>query len=285
MVRTENGRPFFSVVIPSHDRQNMLDEAVTSVLSQTDPDWELIVVDDASPTPARVPVDSRIRLLRNEESQGPTGARNRGIQAAVGRFIAFLDDDDSWTTRRLERARAAHSAADVVVCAPSTLGDGTSDASWHRGSGPVSEWILDGTNPNLGATSVRHELCPLFDPRYPASEDLDWWLRLAQMTQRVTYLPTTDWLWRRHTGARHGVGTEYRREGQLLLLRDHAGYFRSHPRARAFRWRRIGLLSLDLGERRAAIEAGLRSLTSHPTTGALKLLVKSVLPSAGRKLS
>lgn len=281
MKQADDRAPLFSVIIPTHDRQRMLDEAVASVSAQGCADWELIIVDDASPTPATVPDDPRIRVLRHERSLGPTGARNRGMQAARGRYLAFLDDDDAWTPQRLERARDAHNRADVVVCAPGLLGS-THAGAWHQGTGSVRDWILDGTNPNVGATSVRRDLCPPFDPRYPASEDLDWWLRLTERTDRVVYLATPDWLWRRHTGARHGVGTERRREGQLMLLRDHSAYFGTHPRARAFRWRRIGLLSLDLGERRAALVAGIRSLGASPSLGALRLLAKVPLPNVRR---
>lgn len=278
MVGKNDRGPLFSVVIPTHDRPEMLAEAVGSILVQSEQDWELIVIDDASPIPAVVPKEPRIRLLRNEVSLGPTGARNRGIEAARGCYLAFLDDDDVWTPQRLARAKEAHGNADVVVCASTDLRQHTL-TSWHHGTGKVHDWILDATNPNVGATSVRRDLCPLFDPRYPASEDLDWWLRVTQRTDRVAYLATGDWLWRRHHGVRHGVGTERRREGQLLLLSDHADYFRRHPRARAFRWRRIGLLSLDLGERWSAFMAALRSLASYPSTGAVRLLVKTFIPA------
>lgn len=273
--------PQFSVIIPTYDRPVMLTEAVASVLSQTLADWELIVVDDGSPTRPELPEDPRIRMLSNAESLGPAASRNRGIEAATGQYLAFLDDDDVWVPQRLARALAVHDEADVVVCAPGRLGAAEVGA-WHRGQGRPHDWILDGTNPNIGATSIRRALCPLFDATYPAGEDLDWWLTVTAATDRVAYLEDADWLWRRHAGARHGIGTERRIEGQKLLMSRHADYFRRHPRARAFRWRRIGLLSLALRRRDDALLAAAKSLLARPGSGGLKLLVKSLqeLPAA-----
>lgn len=273
--------PLFSVIIPTHERPAMLAEAVASVLGQTLVDWELIVVDDGSPTKPELRADPRIRMLTNAESRGPAASRNRGIEVATGHFLAFLDDDDVWVPQRLERALAAHGEADVVVCAPGRLGSDEVGA-WHQGQGRPHDWILDGTNPNIGATTIRRTISPLFDPTYPAGEDLDWWLTVTAATDRVAYLDDPDWLWRRHAGARHGIGTERRIEGQKLLMSRHAGYFRRHPRARAFRWRRIGLLSLALRRRDDALVAAAKSLWARPGSGGLKLLVKSLqeLPAA-----
>lgn len=270
----------FSVIIPTHDRLDLLLQAVESVRAQTLENWELIVVDDGSPTMPELPSDQRIRLLANEDSQGPAAARNRGLADVAGRYVAFLDDDDLWTPDRLEHAYGAHRrGADVVVCAPALLGSDEDQGRWHRGRGRPHDWILDATNPNVGATSVRCEVCPTFDTSYPTAEDLDWWLRLTERTDKVRHLDNADWVWRRHAGVRHGVGTDRRIEGQQLLLARYADYFRAHPRARAFRWRRIGLLSLARGRRRAAVGSAVRSLAARPTLGGLKLLVKAVTPS------
>ena len=88
-----------SVVVPTHNRHLLLLEAIASVKSQSYGKWELIVVDDASEPP--VVLDERdltesvrIRLVRNRQARGPSGARNAGIQAASGDLVTFLDDDD-----------------------------------------------------------------------------------------------------------------------------------------------------------------------------------------------
>ena len=93
-----NQAPLFSVILPTRDRAAMLTRAVSSVLSQSLPDFELIIVDDGSVKPCGdgFPCDARIRILRNAPSLGVAHARNMGIQAARGRYISFLDDDDEY---------------------------------------------------------------------------------------------------------------------------------------------------------------------------------------------
>ena len=97
-----------SVIIPAHNREAYLPTAIDSVLAQTFSDWELLVVDDGSEdsTPkiaqeyARQ--DSRIHYLRHSPRRGAQAARNAGIRASGGRWIAFLDSDDQWLPDSLE---------------------------------------------------------------------------------------------------------------------------------------------------------------------------------------
>jgi len=85
-----------TVVITTHDRPELLREAIASVEAQRFDEWDAIVVDDGScPAVTLDPVQAgRIRLLRHETAQGPSEARNTGMRAAAGEVIFFLDDDD-----------------------------------------------------------------------------------------------------------------------------------------------------------------------------------------------
>ena len=104
-----NASPFFSVVIPVYNRASVLGQALRSVLDQTDRDFEIVVVDDGSEDDPKAVVDSfadsRIRYLR-QKNGGGGAARNTGIDLARGRFIAFLDSDDQFLPRHLERMRS-----------------------------------------------------------------------------------------------------------------------------------------------------------------------------------
>lgn len=95
-----------SVVIPTHNRCHLLPRAIGSVLTQSHPDLELLVVDDASTdgTPELVGsyLDSRIQLVRLSENAGACAARNEGLRVARGDAVAFLDSDDWWHPRKLE---------------------------------------------------------------------------------------------------------------------------------------------------------------------------------------
>ena len=95
----------FSVVIPLYNKEALIEQTVERVLLQTYQDFEVIVVDDGS-TDKGVEVvkefdDKRIRIIQ-QENQGVSAARNKGIEESQGEYIAFLDADDKWETDYLE---------------------------------------------------------------------------------------------------------------------------------------------------------------------------------------
>ncbi len=99
-----------SVIIPTHNRVNMLVRAVKSVLNQTFKNFELIIVDDASEEKEATKKtikelkDKRIRYYyKTREPHNSSSTRNEGIKLAKGEFIAFLDDDDEWLPKKLEK--------------------------------------------------------------------------------------------------------------------------------------------------------------------------------------
>ena len=100
--------PFFSVVVPIYNRAGVLAGAIRSVLAQTEQDFDIIIVDDGSADhPEKIVegfADPRIRLVRKENGGGGS-ARNRGIDLARGRFIAFLDSDDVFLPHHLATMR------------------------------------------------------------------------------------------------------------------------------------------------------------------------------------
>lgn len=99
--------PVFTVVIPHLDRPRMLARAVQSVIDQDCPGWQLVVVDDGSSAANLAQVREivahtpRTKLLTNGSRSGAPASRNRGIAAASGRYIAFLDSDDWWSPSHL----------------------------------------------------------------------------------------------------------------------------------------------------------------------------------------
>ena len=111
-----------SVVIPTHNRPELLKKAVNSVLGQTYKDLEVIVVDDGLETRADEVVnkfgDSRLKYIQHLEEKGGSAARNTGIKNASGEFIAFLDDDDEWLPDKLviQMAQFELTSHDVGFC-------------------------------------------------------------------------------------------------------------------------------------------------------------------------
>ena len=98
-----------SAIIPTYNRANIVIRAIQSVLNQTYQNFELLVIDDGSQDNTEEIVtgihDNRIKYIRHEKNKGVAAARNTGIEAAKGEFIAFLDSDDEWLPNKLKRIR------------------------------------------------------------------------------------------------------------------------------------------------------------------------------------
>ena len=184
--------PLVSVVIPTKDRPEWLYEAVSSVLSQELQDLEVIVSDDGSRTPAETPLpssDSRLRFVRVENSTGVSRARNRGLNAARGRYVAFLDDDDVWGPKKLERQVRALQRSDAQwACSGAILFDRASRALGIALPGAPDAVVERLRQHNLvpggcSNTLVSRELVKTvggFDPQMSTLADWDYWLRLAE---------------------------------------------------------------------------------------------------------
>ena len=178
--------PLISVVIPTHNRAELLKRAVRSVLGQTYRNLEIIVVDDASSDNTQVAVesfgDNRIRYIRHQTNRGGAAARNTGIQVARGDFIAFLDDDDEWVPEKTEEQLKLLRAYDMVMC---TSNLNTDDL---RKLEHVKEVSLDAlrearfTSGGTGILMVRAGIVKelLFDESLPRGQDWDLFIRLAQ---------------------------------------------------------------------------------------------------------
>ncbi|MCR5474723.1 MAG: glycosyltransferase [Lachnospiraceae bacterium] len=96
-----------SVIVPVYNAADVIAETIASVLGQTYTDTELILVDDGSLDESRTVISSflsdRVKLISNENPKGAAGARNTGISAAQGRYIAFMDADDLWDKDKLAK--------------------------------------------------------------------------------------------------------------------------------------------------------------------------------------
>ena len=98
-----------SIITPSYKSKRFISKTIESVLSQTYQNWEMLIVDDLSPDDSNeiieeyIKKDNRIKLIKLEKNSGPAIARNKAIEEAKGRYIAFLDADDLWMPEKLEK--------------------------------------------------------------------------------------------------------------------------------------------------------------------------------------
>ncbi len=185
--------PAVSVIITAYNRERVIAEAVHSILRQTVADFELIIVDDGS-TDATATIaesfdDPRVRLVRHGSNRGIPAARNSGLDAARGQFIAWLDSDDVARPRRLEvqlRFLRDHpEIAMVGACAGKMDEQG-------RPLGPVRRppfshehiraWLLFRSafqqSSIFGRTAVLKRFP--YRPEFPVCEDIDVFVRLSR---------------------------------------------------------------------------------------------------------
>ncbi|WP_243643896.1 glycosyltransferase family 2 protein [Paenibacillus pinisoli] len=128
-----------SIVMPTYNRAKIISGAIESIMRQPYANWELIVVDDRSTDETEAVIrewtarDARIRYVRNERAKGPGGARNTGMLAAKGEFLAFLDSDDEWFPCHLSDSMDAHAQAQADV----------TFALWVERHGDVASYTFD----------------------------------------------------------------------------------------------------------------------------------------------
>lgn len=187
-------RPETSVIIPTWNRRDLVARAIDSVLAQTRPVEEIIVVDDGSTDGTGAFLaqryGERITLL-TQANAGVSAARNRGLAAARGRYVALLDSDDVWLPEKTARQLAhleAQPQLGMVLCDVERVNpDGSLIDVFERrrqipADGPALQWVL--RDPALAPLSLLmrrevYEDVGGFDESLRTAEDLDYHLRVA----------------------------------------------------------------------------------------------------------
>ena len=182
--------PEVSVIIPTYNRAWILREAIDSVRAQDFKDFELIVVDDGSTDDTGKILDdyNGDLVVIRQSNKGVSAARNRGIDAAAGRLLAFLDSDDLWLPRKLSTQVAffqSHPAAVINQTEEIWIRNGVrvNPKIRHlKPTGMIFERSLELCLVSPSAVMMRRSLFDevgLFDEDLPACEDYDLWLRIS----------------------------------------------------------------------------------------------------------
>jgi glycosyltransferase involved in cell wall biosynthesis len=190
--------PLVSLILLSHNYERYIGDGIRSVLAQTYPHWELIVVDDAS-TDGSLEVirsfsDPRIHLVPSERNLGPSASYNRAYACCRGQYVGSLDADDFLAPRKLElqvEEFAAHPGIDVLGTFVTEV-DGTGKAvdgetaAWfnqERDLEDVENWLMRNHLCHSSALLRRstHDRVGLLNPQLRVAADYELWLRaLAQ---------------------------------------------------------------------------------------------------------
>jgi glycosyltransferase involved in cell wall biosynthesis len=274
-----------SVIIPTHLRPDLLAEAIASILAQTHPAHEIIVVDDAQDGSTQEAVQQAanrsgvpILYFANHTTPGACGSRNYGAHKASSGLIAFLDDDDLWRPRFLEDTLSAMRAtsADFVMCGLYRHEEQGLSELRMTPNGLTSQNVVAEPRSMTGSNVLYNkkvfESVGGFDPEVPVFNDWDLFIRLVDAGHTYDVVPVglADWRW--HSGDRIATFSLKRARGLRLFLANY-GHRMKRRTYRDFKTTAIGI------ERRHA--TGLRRVWK---SGEL-LLAHGVRASVARFLS
>lgn len=240
-----NGKPTsfeVSVVMPCFNGERYLEEAIRSVLDQTLHEVELIVVDDGSKdsSPAIVAQLQQVygdRLVGvAQPNAGPYAARNRGLQMARGRFVAFLDSDDWWAPdclQKLHAALVADEGAALAYCGWQNIGlEGGRGAPYvppdYELEDKAARFLRAAAPWPIHAALVRRSVMQevgLFDLDLPTCMDYDLWLRIG-VARRIRLVPEVLAFYRHHQSGQI-TSTQWRQARNSWLVKRK--FLRQHP--------------------------------------------------------
>ena len=275
VTRISSDGPVISVVMPTYNRAHTLCRSVGSILNQTFENFELIIVDDGSKddtaTVVRSFKDSRIRYLRHEHNKGAAAARNTGIRSSQAPYVAFLDSDDKWLPKKLEKQLSVFETTDlrdlgVVICGVTIF-----DRSGSRSGTPSRRgWVqqdlltLDGylSNINMLIKRSKAEAELWFDESLGSSEEWDLQLRLSAISQ-FDFAPGILVHKYEDNDDRVYMG-ENIPKWHAVILDKYEKEYQAMPGVLARQWGGVGLTYWMLGQSGKARQAVWRGLLIRP---------------------
>lgn len=272
-------QPHISIIIPTHNRPHLLPTAVKSALGQTYQNLEVVVVDDASTQLAQLPEDSRLRVIRLEQGVGGAGARNIGTQAAYGRWVTYLDDDDYLLPTMVELSLSALETTDIAP--PLGVISGIQKVS---ASGEILSTRIPPTLSPKGshffleipeAERSYHTKQTLvverdivlkiggWDETFRSRVHSDFFLRLNPQCTLIG-LPTITYNLLSHDGSRVSSNPQLRQESFDQLIQKHRKAFDSHPKMFAQFVYQHALKSYQMSQKKDMITHLFWALRLHP---------------------
>jgi GT2 family glycosyltransferase len=230
----------YTVIIPTHDRPDLLSRALRSVYGQAAPATEIIVVDDASEIPVAASAeiaDPRLRIIRLETASGAAIARNVGLDQASCDIVAFLDDDDEWLPQKMRCQldyfnRNPHSV--LVTCGCTIVKEGNRydqvfAEDFLSSYGDYDSYV--GSFSFLCLRRKPEERFQSLDPTLPAFQDWDYYLTLKRKGG-VGVIERSLAIYHEHTGPRITHTSRNRYRGLRRCFMRH----RAHLSADACQW-------------------------------------------------
>ena len=261
--------PFFSVVIPTHNRAEMLRDAIRSVLAQTFQKFEMLVVDDYSTDHTREVVgsfnDKRIKYIINDRGGGGAGTRNAGIFRAKGKWVAFLDDDDIWLPQKLTllhmKILEDDGSAGLIYTGAAAY-DFENKRELQSRIPEKEGWLQNDLLcrnyiGSYSAVAVRTDLLLNvggLDENFTALQDRELYTRIARLT-RVAFIRANLSYIRVANADRITCSPKKKLESSILYFEKNRIFIRQEPKLRHKAASRVFMLALQGGNLKEAIKA------------------------------
>ena len=275
--QAEANPPLVTVVIPTHDRADLLAIALASVVAQHHRPIEVIVVDDGSPSPVVIDHTDQhpqidLRVVRHDQPKGPAAARNTGLAHATGTYLAFLDDDDEWDPAFLAVAVRSLANGEGRIAAAETT------RHLRRYQGDMRTTLHHGHVPSPGQVVLHRADVVEFDPTLRVSEDVEWWARMRDKAV-FAWDPEVRYIIREHQGVRRASNDDIRVRCRREVYRRHRASF-DRP-SRVWHLNRIAAAQLAAHHRLGALNSAIRSFATRPNLLAVKLSARALSVGVG----
>lgn len=259
--------PLLSIIIPTYNRPQLLARAVKSALAQTIDDFEVIVIDDASPCAIDLPEHPRLRIVRLPENKGVVVARNVGANVARGKWLTYLDDDDEllpqMTQVSIDAATNSTLPPPVAVLSGTQVVDANGKVLQTRLPPTLPKgkhFFLEEIEPGLSFLSKqtlmveREVLLAIggYDESFSSREHTEMFLRLNPVCS-ILGLPVVTYRQLQHSGFRLSRDRDRRQVDFNRLVRKHEALFKTHPKQFANFVCEHAKRSYFLGQKREAL--------------------------------
>jgi len=274
--------PLVSIITPTYEREDFIEEAVNSALGQTYKNIELLVIDDGS-------TDGTVDKLKQYESdprfnyfyqdnQGQSTARNKGLSIAKGEFVCFLDSDNHWAKNKIEESLKLfeiYPDTDIVYANVTLIdehGTEISTENMTRHSGNISKYLLRDNCVSFNTAMVRKKSIDEisgFDSTLRRADDYDFWLRLSAKN-KFLYVPQY-WAYYRVMENQISSNKDARFEANELIMNkfisksDHQLKSKDINQSRAYFYNRRGRYYGSEGRTFEAIRDFIKAIRLYPS--------------------
>ncbi len=292
--------PKVSVIIPTYNRANLLPRAIKSVLNQTYPNFEIIIVDDGSTDNTKNVVtefqkkDNRIKYFYQTHFGGPPKPLNLGIHNAIGEYVTFLGSDDEFSPRYLEKLlkpfESSEKNIDVTSCNVLIIDERSKVLKEiSKPKNTNNEYIIKTSlthNYIFGNIFVKRKMFEkvgFFDENLKICEDFDMWIRLAKSGCKFRFVYEPLYIIHTHPNQiSSSVDTKKRIGIANYLFKKYKDLYDKYPKAKSIYFRHISTMYALSGNKNQALKNILLSIKFAPFY--LRNYINFFLLLAGLKL-